>query len=173
MKRWTAALLLGAMCLCTMAAGVPRVRALSDRTARLVAEARQRSPTIAHLLDVIEQSDVILQVELAFEPGVPTAVTRLVAAAADVRYVRVTINPAHSFYRRVELLGHELQHVAEIAADVAVRDQAGMRLLFMRIGEEAGARGAFETDAAVEVERQVRADLSGQARTSFRRAPTS
>lgn len=173
MTRWSAVLLLGVLCLCSMAAAAPRVRALSERTAHLVSEARQRSPTIARLLDTIEQSDVILQVELAFEPGVPTAVTRLVSAAIDVRYVRVTINPAHSFYRKVELLGHELQHVAEIVADRTVRDQAGMRALFMRVGEETGTRGAFETNAAVQVERQVRADLSAQARTSSRRAPTS
>lgn len=173
MQRLKAAVLIGVVCVCTMAAGAPRVRALSDRSARLLFEASQRSPTIAQLLAVIEQSDVILQIELAFEPGVPTAVTRLVTAAGDVRYVRVTINPAHSFFRKVELLGHELQHVAEIAADTSVRDQEGMRDLFVRIGDPAGARGTFETDAAVQVERRVRADLSAQVRTSSRREPTS
>jgi hypothetical protein len=145
-----------------MHAGTPRVRPLTDRVADLVQEAASRSPTVARLLAEVEASDVILQIDLRFDASVPRAVTRLVTATADVRYVRTLINPQMSPWRRIELLAHELQHVIEIASDPSVRDQASMRTRFETLGWNDGRFGGFETDAAIAIEQQVRRELSAR-----------
>lgn len=145
-------------------ARIPRVRALSERTARLIDVGRALSPTIRAMLDRIDASDLILQVDTRLDLGVPNAVTRLVTATADFRYVRVSINPRLAPQRRLELLAHELQHVLEIAADTTVRDQDGMRDYFTRIGRRQAVTGTFETDAAMDVESVVRREV-GQAKS--------
>lgn len=137
-----------------------RVRPLSDRGERLLQTATELSPTIADLLDRIEQSDIIVQVEVRFSFDVAFAVTRLVTATPHARYVRVSINPRQSPLRRLELLGHELQHVVEIAEDPTVRTQDQMRQYFTRIGRRHTASTAFETDAAVDAELQVRREVN-------------
>jgi hypothetical protein len=137
-----------------------RVRPLSDRGERLLAAGIELSPTIADLLDRIEQSDIIVQVDMKYAFDVPFAVTRLVTATPQARYVRVSINPRHSPTRRLELLGHELQHVVEIAEDETVRSQDDMREYFTRIGRRHLASTGFETEAAIGAELQVRREVN-------------
>lgn len=141
-----------------------RVRPLSDRGARLLTVAQRLSPTIAAMVEQIEASDIILQLDTQLALDVPFAVTRLITATDEVRYVRVSINPRQSPLRRIELLGHELQHVLEIAAERTVRDQKSMRDYFTRIGHRRSG-DAFETDAAAEVESVIRAEV-GRWRSS-------
>lgn len=141
-----------------------RVRPLSDRGARLLTVAQRLSPTIAAMVAKIEASDIILQLDTQLSLEVPFAVTRLITATADVRYVRVSINPRQSPLRRIELLGHELQHVLEIAAEPSVRDQNSMRDYFTRIGHRR-IGDAFETDAATDIESVIRAEV-GRWRSS-------
>ncbi len=141
-------------------ARIPRVRPLSERTARLIDVGRALSPTIRTMLEKIEASDLIMQVDTKLDFDVPNAVTRLVTATEDFRYVRVSINPRLAPIRRLELLAHELQHVLEIAADTSVRDQDAMWLYFTRIGRRQAVSGAFETDAAMNIESVVRREVS-------------
>lgn len=150
-------------------ARIPRVRPLSERTARLIDVGRELSPTIRAMLEHIEASDLIMQVDTKFDMAVPNAVTRLVTATEDFRYVRVSINPRLSPLRRLELLAHELQHVLEIAADTTVRDQDAMRLYFTRIGRRQPVTGSFETDAAMGIESVVRREISRAKRGEMAR----
>ena len=87
----------------------------------------------------------------------------LVSATAKARYVRVDIDVRLAPARRAEVLAHELYHALEIAAAPEVRDEAGMRALFTRIGWQDGDR--FETAAAQAVERWVRGDWWDDALT--------
>jgi hypothetical protein len=137
----------------------PRVRPMSDSMAQLLEEAAARSPTVARLLAVIEASDVILQIEFRIDHTVPRATTSLTGSGGDTRYLRTVMSPRVPPRRRMELLGHELQHVVEVASDPTVRDQQAMRDLFESIGWRRGRAGPFETDAALEVERQIRIEL--------------
>jgi predicted DNA-binding transcriptional regulator YafY len=57
------------------------------------------------------------------------------------------------------VLGHELQHAMEIAAAPDVRDTVTLRALYLRIGYERTNGGYYETDAALEVGRQVSAEV--------------
>jgi hypothetical protein len=147
------------LCMAGAQAAIPRVRPLSDRGQRLLAVGRDLSPTIRAMLDRVEQSDIIMQLDLRLNLDVPNAVTQLVTATPDFRYVRVSINPRSSPARRLELLGHELQHVLEIASDVSVRTQDAMRDLFTRIGRRERSTGAFETEAALNVESVIRQEV--------------
>jgi hypothetical protein len=136
-----------------------RVRPLSPQVQHLLEAAVRRAPTVGRLLDIIEASDVILQIELRLDPEVPRAVTQFVTASGNVRYVRTIINRTQSPWHQIELLAHELQHVVEIATDPQVRDQDTMRRRFEALGWREGRHGPFETLAAREVELQVRREL--------------
>lgn len=138
---------------------IPRLRPLSERSERLLSIGRDLSPTIRDMLTRVEESDIIMQLDLRLDFDVPYAVTRLVTSTPDFRYVRVSINPRLSPMRRLELLAHELQHVLEIAAEPSVRTQDAMRDYFTRIGRRERHSGAFETEAAMKVESVVRAEV--------------
>ena len=161
MRRFGLVLLLGVYLggLVHAAPVVPRVRPLSDRGDRLLAVGRELSPTIRAMLQRVEESDIIMQLDLRLDFTVDNAVTRLVTATPDFRYVRVSINPRLSPLRRLELLAHELQHVLEIAADRSVRTQDAMFEHFTRIGRRTGHNSAFETEAAIRVEGVVREEV--------------
>ena len=137
----------------------PRVRSMSNGVADLVHRTAVRSPTVAAMLKAIEASDVILQIDFRLDPALPRAVTTFVGLSGAVRYVRMVINPRLPPRLRMELLGHELQHVLEIASNPAIRDQASMRVAFSAMGWLEGANGSYETAAALRVERQVRSEL--------------
>lgn len=140
-------------------APAPRVRSMSNNMADLVQRTAARSPTVAAMLKTIEASDVILQVDFRLDPALPRAVTTFMGVSGEVRYVRTVINPTLPARERMELLGHELQHVIEIVSNPEIRDQQSMRSVFMAIGWTDGPNGPFETAAAIEVQRQVRSEL--------------
>jgi hypothetical protein len=137
----------------------PPVRSLSPDMTDLMQRASARSPTVAALLKAVEATDVILQVDFHFGNLVPRAVTQMTGAGGATRYIRLVINARLPARVQMELLGHELHHVMEIAAHPEVRDQKGMRALFETLGWRDGLDGSYETTAAVMVERQVRAEL--------------
>ena len=141
----------------TIAPLFPRVRPLSDDARALVEEAARRSPTIARLLRIIDQSDAVVYVDLRFEVRGEGATT-LLAVSPSCRFIRVTIAKTVTGYRRMEMLGHELQHAVEIIQAPDVRDAAGMRRLFSKIGWLLGDL-AFESDGAITAERDVRREL--------------
>ena len=138
----------------------PRVRSMSSNMADLVNRTAVRSPTVAAMLKAIEASDVILQIDFRLDSAVPRAMTTLLGASGANRYVRMAINPRLPPRLRMELLGHELQHVIEIASNPAIRDQPSMRIAFSALGWADGPNGSYETAAALVVERQVRNELS-------------
>ena len=137
----------------------PRVRSMSHDMADLVHRTAVRSPTVAAMLKTIEASDVIVQLDFRLDPALPRAVTTFAGVSGAVRYVRMVINPRLPPRLRMELLGHELQHVIEIASNPAIRDQASMRVAYSALGWIEGPNGSYETAAALLVERQVRSEL--------------
>lgn len=135
----------------------PRVRPMSEDAQALVEDAARRSPTIARLLRIIDQSDAVVYVDLRFEVRGEGATT-LFAVSPYCRFIRVTIAKTVTGYRRIEMLGHELQHAVEIIQAPDVRDSAGMRRLFGKIGWMLGDL-TFESDGAITTEREVRREL--------------
>jgi hypothetical protein len=135
------------------------LRPMSALAHAIVDDALDRSPTIRHLVDVIEHSDAIVYVD--FEYHTPAlGVTQIVTSNAYARFISIAIDITLPSDRREEILGHELQHATEIAADPGVRDDAGMQVLFKKIGWSLRDH-EFETAAAMSTEMMVRRDLHG------------
>lgn len=140
------------------------VRAVSEHARRTLAEGLSRSSTIARLVNELNASDVIVFIDTRVDPAMPTGETMLMATTPSVRYVRVILNPRMTVDERVEYLGHELQHAAEIAEDAGAVDSQSMRKRFSAIGRELGAstqrEKSFETEGARLVSVAVRRELS-------------
>jgi hypothetical protein len=146
----------------------PRVRPLGPRMASLVERGYAGSPTLARLVDALNNSDVIVHVEERRWVHAHTiGETRLVAHAGGQRYLRISIDMRLSDERAIALLGHELQHAWEIAQARWVVDPATMVRLYMQIGHVTtrGARTAeADTPAAVGAAAVVRAELRADDR---------
>ena len=147
----------------TSAVTAMRMRPLSDISRSVVKEALRRSPTIKRLLGELQQLDVLVFFDINSAPVADVGTTSVMAAAGGFRMVRVLINANLDPRRRIEVLGHELQHVLEIAQARSVVDDASLRSLYSRIGYQVGLR-SFETDQARQVELQVRRELSMQTK---------
>jgi len=169
------------VCLCTPPASAApvrtrdlhRVRPLQKSAERALQDALHRSPTIVEQLERIERSDVIVYIN--FVPFLPRhrAHTTLISSTKQCRYLLISLDSFLGVHDLVPMLGHELQHVIEIANAPEVRDQVGVRLLFRRIGLDAGADDSFETEAARTVGANVRDELRDRrlaAWTAQRRA---
>ena len=142
------------------AIAAPRVRPLSNISRSIVDEAVRRSPTVKRLIADLQQLDVLVFVEINLAPMIDRGTTSVLANAGGFRMLRVVINASLDPSRRMEVLGHELQHALEIARDRQVVDDPSLRELYLRIGYAMGSQ-SFETDAARLVELEVRKDLSG------------
>ncbi len=136
---------------------ITRLRATSPVVRALIDDAIVRSPIVNRLIEQLQQSDTIVYVELIGTPDIPRARTKLVATSGDVRFLRISINVLVPPMDRLPLLAHELHHATEIALAVDARDDDGVRRLYQRIGT-IGVMDRYETAAAAEVERRVRAE---------------
>lgn len=139
------------------------VRPLTPSAAQLVLDAAACSPAARNLLDALERTDVVVYVSdsMCGPEDDPPAYLRFVSRAAGLRYLSVYVDRYRiSPTERIAFFGHELQHALEIAAAPGVRDSAGLRQLYRRIGWESG-RDRFETDAARAVTTLVRNELAG------------
>ena len=146
-----------------------RLRPTSAAAAATLASALERSETLRTLAATIETSDLRVYVETSEEPGAWRGGTRFVAVAGDVRMLTVTLNGSLAPREKLAVLGHELQHVCEVAADLTVTSQARMKQLFEQIGHLVNPKGVarenvYETAAAQRVEYQVRVEVAQKKR---------
>jgi hypothetical protein len=141
----------------------PGVRPANQYGAELAEEARARSATVRDLEQAIQSSDIVVYVICDWRPvGGTAAHLRWLSEAAGIRYVAVFVDIQASPTRRIELLGHELRHVVELADAAWVHNDSDMRKLYEQIGHRTSLNGPharFETVAARTTEQQVRRDL--------------
>lgn len=131
---------------------VSRVRTESTYVRAVLAEATQYSPTVAALIHIIGRSNVIAHVECGYFKSVRLeGRTIFVLATSDVRYVRVQVDCLLPHQELIAIVGHELQHVAEIAATPDVVDEPTFARLLGKIGfrTSAGSIEQYETEAAI------------------------
>jgi hypothetical protein len=143
----------------SMPRGVPRIRVESRYLRTELARVIDRSPTLRTIVRQIEESDVIVYVTCErFASVTLDGRTAWSSASPDARYLRVQIDCMLGQPRLVTILGHELQHVAEIAAARDVIDRQSFARLFKSIGYSCGTTWseAFETDAAIDAGERVR-----------------
>lgn len=147
-----------------------RVRPQSGQSRALLADAVDRSVTVARLVATLQRHRVFVFVDLRVDPAVPTGETALLTANEVGRYVQIVLNATLRMDRRIEVLGHELQHALEIAVADDIANGASLRRHFAAIGRTLSVSTrvdqAYETDAAQAVEQQVRRDLTRGARAA-------
>jgi hypothetical protein len=139
----------------------PHIRTANERLRAMMSAGVQVSPTLHGIVKRIETSDVIvyLDMHILTTPGV-AAQSQFVQAAGGRRFVRVVIDSRFSGAPLVGLLGHELQHVAEIAGEPTVVDPLSLAAFYRRIGfkSPAGGTNRFESAAAIATGRRVMQD---------------
>jgi hypothetical protein len=121
---------------------------------RLLAESAQASPTVRRLVEALEQSDVVVFLEVRDRVSNGRAQLTFVGGRGGVRWLRMAIDAGQQVRQQIAFLAHELQHAVEVARAPEVQDIDGFRRLYERIGRPLGA-GHFETDAAVAAENQA------------------
>ena len=174
------ACLVAAGCLCGVstlameqsAAGT-RVRGFSTQAKALIVEGLRKSPTICSLVTQLEQSDVILYVHLGLDADIGLGRTQLLDTAGETRFLRVEVSARLAPQRRLEILGHELQHVAEIASMPDIRNSRDLAERYAKLGWQVGSERDYETDAARQVELRVKRELGRQLRHLTPGTPSS
>jgi hypothetical protein len=141
--------------------GVTRVRPVNDKAASLLADAQQKSETVRNLIKQLDKGDVVAFVQVASptEEG-PQSTTRFVGVSKLARFVLIQVAECEAPCRWAELLGHELQHVNEVAALPGIADDVDLQRFLVQTGyrDTSSARG-YETMAARQAERNVRRDI--------------
>ena len=137
-----------------------RVRAIDARAREILLDAWNSSPTVRALVETLEGSDLIVQVETQAVGASFRARLRFVTAAPGCRFVRVSVKVPAPRRVAIPALAHELQHAVEISQANDVVDEETLIGLFRRIGRQ-WERGVsvFETEAALAVEARVGLEL--------------
>jgi hypothetical protein len=145
-----------------------RVRTSDPEVSTMVEAGYRRSPTFRRIVDAIERSNVIVYIERRILASRGAAM-HFVTLAGGYRYVRVTLDAELARDPAVALLGHELQHAAEVAAASWVIDLRTLADLYDRIGHQASCpapRRCFDTAAAVTAGRLVLHELHAERETA-------
>ena len=147
---------------------IRRVRPVGSRITALLERGYAASPTLAVLVDALEDSDIIVHVtECWFFDGAHAGATQFVATAGGQRYLRIRLDVRLHDDAAIAMLGHELQHSWEIAAHRWVADQETLGQLYAQIGYEsqrALRSHAVETAAARDTARDVLKELKAGQR---------
>jgi len=145
----------------------PHLRPLDQASAALMADAQQRSETMRNLVKKLEASNVVAYVHIAPRAtGDPESGLRFVGTSKMARFVLIAISGDTTADRKIERLGHELQHAVEIAGTPWVQNDAQVTMLMSFLGRRDWASACgYETSAANRTERQVRRDLGAAAGT--------
>ena len=155
-------LLLALLCVVPPTTPVPsltRVRPISDTSRSILNGAMRRSPTVVRLVSELQELDVIVYVELGLEPMAAAGTTSILTTAGGTRMLRIVVSARLDPRRRMEVLGHELQHALEIARANGVTNDVALHALYRRIGYSI-SNTSYETDDARAVESLVRKELS-------------
>jgi hypothetical protein len=136
-----------------------RVRAMQPKVEKLLATGMDRSAAFRQLVRRIEASDVIVYIEARHDlrDGVGASMRFLATSATD-RFLKIQLDARHSPNMLVALLGHELQHVVEVAEHPGVRSADDLRVFYRRTGVRTGP-DSFDSEAAREMGYLVRAEL--------------
>jgi hypothetical protein len=139
-----------------------RIRSGNARITKLLSDGVRRSPTFADLVTTLHQTNVIVYVEPLnnLPPGIAGRILLQTVAGAQ-RYLRVQVRATLPGDQLISVIAHELRHALEVAGDPAVVDDAGLTVLYRRIGHVTYGAHGFDTDAARETGRRVWHELMG------------
>jgi hypothetical protein len=150
-----------------------RVRADSEDLRLLISSGLQRSSTFRAIVDRLEVSDLIVEVQCGqFKSVLLAGRTVLLSARPSVRYVLVEIACPMADAAALDILGHELRHALEIASAPWVVDEPSLEKLYTQIGYSScvkpGGVSEFETADAIEAGEHVHHELLHPAASTRR-----
>lgn len=169
--RWTRTfallliLLLSATYAQAQADGLERVRTDSRYLRLVIASGIERSPTFRRIVDRLEQSDVIVEVQCGhFTGSLLAGRTVFLSALPGVRYLLVEIACPMTSVPALHIVAHELQHALEIADAPSVVDGPSLAKLYQDIGFSTHGPttenyGDFETADALDAGEHVHHEL--------------
>ena len=143
----------------------PHVRDAAPEIHALIQAGMAGSATFRALVSELDASDVIVYVQPKLTRQVLGGyLSHTIFAAASHRYLRVAIEIAGPPRSRVPVLAHELQHAIEVSRVRGVRDAESLERLFAMLALPYGCAQTlcFETEAAKNVERLVRLEMSSR-----------
>ena len=149
--------------------GLQRVRTESRYLRLVLASGIERSPTFRAIVDLLEHSDLIVEVQCGhFVTSQQGGRTVLLSAQPQVRYVLVELACWAENGPSLHMLAHELRHALEIADEPWVHDSATLAQLYQAIGFPTRSIaafemfGAFETSDAIAAGERVHHELHHQ-----------
>lgn len=118
------------------------LRPQSDRAATWLRAALERSPTVARLVARIEDSDVLVYLDIRRDlPAGVAACLTWMAATPTRRLLRATLRPGLRRADAIAMIAHELQHVVEVIEHPEVRSEPALLALYARIGHATAVTG--------------------------------
>jgi hypothetical protein len=139
---------------------VPHVRVRHAALEPYLREAIEKSATTRAMVAALDASDVIVYFELL--PGMPGSLPAGLSYAGTggrFRYLRIALNPTNTRGQMIAMIGHELQHAVEIAAEPKVRSRRELQKHYKRIGI-AGSGERWDTEAARNAGHRVAREVS-------------
>ena len=147
----------------SQAESIQRIRTTSSLIHAALAGASEKSPTLRAIVERIAQSNVIVYVTCEqFKTVTISGRTMWADASGEARYLRVQVDCTLARANLVAILGHELQHVAEVADRPDVIDLPTFLKLFEAIGYPSCSTSwheQFETDDARAAGQRVREEF--------------
>jgi hypothetical protein len=138
----------------------PHVRGATPAVNAMLAMGIKRSTTFARLARDLDDTDVIVYVEIV--NSLPTGLDGRLSfstTAGGFRYLRIQVPSNTGKHDLIAVVGHELQHALEIAEHPNVQDSEGVASLYKLIGLQAHGVDRYDTAAARSIGRRVRAEL--------------
>jgi hypothetical protein len=142
-----------------------RVRTDSPYLRLVIASGVQRSPSFRAIVDRLEQSDLIVEVQCGrFNDSRLAGRTVFLSARPTVRYVLVEIGCPVTSVPALGTIGHELTHALEIASATWVVDSDTLAQLYEQIGfptygTNSTIFGQYETADALDAGEHVHHEL--------------
>lgn len=139
------------------------LRPQGARTSFWLREVMRGSPTARRLAERLEQSDVILYLDVShgLDQRVSACLTWLTDTATH-RIVRATFRPELTTLQAVALLAHELAHAVEVVEHPEVRSAPALLALYERIGHRTAPTGLhWDTARAIAVGELARLEVAG------------
>jgi hypothetical protein len=136
----------------------PRVRGTSPAIAQAITDAQERSSTFRRLVDTISGSDGLVFVHQGVcGRGVRACLVLGLTHAGPYRMLHIRVDSKKQGLDLMVSIGHELRHTIEVLSDPSVVNTPGIRQFYERLAPT--NRFRFETQAAIETELQIDAEL--------------
>jgi len=145
-----------------LAAETRRIRSTTARIGTLINDGVRRSRTFANLVAEVHKTNVIVYVQTSMTLP-PEVAGRILFAgtAGNQRYLRVQVSPSLTRDQMIAVIGHELRHALEVAAEQSVVNEKALEAFYQRIGDSPHVGGGYDTEAARVAQRTVRQELIG------------